>query len=106
MSVSSLARRDYLPPVLAAACWGFGTVISKRAVAEIPQTVQSFTPESSRGQAVRSIRLQCYACGTMSPCGSAVGLASPLAAARDPCKVFVAVVCSAGSSTKDYGPAR
>jgi drug/metabolite transporter (DMT)-like permease len=36
MSVSSLARRDYLPLILAAACWGFGTVISKRAVAEIP----------------------------------------------------------------------
>ena len=34
MSVSSLARRDYLPLILAAACWGFGTVISKRAVAE------------------------------------------------------------------------
>ena len=36
MSVSSLARRDYLPLILAAACWGFGTVVSKRAVAEIP----------------------------------------------------------------------
>jgi probable blue pigment (indigoidine) exporter len=36
VSVSSLARRDYLPLILAAACWGFGTVISKRAVAEIP----------------------------------------------------------------------
>jgi probable blue pigment (indigoidine) exporter len=36
VSVSTLARRDYLPLILAAACWGFGTVISKRAVAEIP----------------------------------------------------------------------
>lgn len=36
MSVSSLSRRDYLPLILAAVCWGFGTVISKRAVAEIP----------------------------------------------------------------------
>jgi probable blue pigment (indigoidine) exporter len=36
VSVSSLARRDYLPLILAAACWGFGTVVSKRAVAEIP----------------------------------------------------------------------
>jgi probable blue pigment (indigoidine) exporter len=36
VSVSSVARRDYLPLILAAACWGFGTVISKRAVAEIP----------------------------------------------------------------------
>ena len=36
MSVSSHARRDYLPLILAAVCWGFGTVISKRAVAEIP----------------------------------------------------------------------
>jgi probable blue pigment (indigoidine) exporter len=36
MSVSSLARRDYLPLILAAACWGLGTVVSKRAVAEIP----------------------------------------------------------------------
>ena len=36
MSASPLARRDYLPLILAAACWGFGTVISKRAVAEIP----------------------------------------------------------------------
>jgi drug/metabolite transporter (DMT)-like permease len=36
MSVSSLARRDYLPLILAAACWGFGTVVSKRAVAEVP----------------------------------------------------------------------
>jgi probable blue pigment (indigoidine) exporter len=36
MSVSSLPRRDYLSLILAAACWGFGTVISKRAVAEIP----------------------------------------------------------------------
>lgn len=36
MFVSTLARRDYLPLILAAACWGFGTVISKRAVAEIP----------------------------------------------------------------------
>jgi probable blue pigment (indigoidine) exporter len=36
MSVSFLARRDYFPLILAAACWGFGTVISKRAVAEIP----------------------------------------------------------------------
>ena len=31
-----LARRDYVPLILAAACWGLGTVISKRAVAEIP----------------------------------------------------------------------
>ena len=36
MSVSSVARRDYLPLIVAAACWGVGTVISKRAVAEIP----------------------------------------------------------------------
>ncbi len=36
MSVSALARRDYLPLILAAVCWGFGTVVSKRAVAEIP----------------------------------------------------------------------
>jgi probable blue pigment (indigoidine) exporter len=36
VSVSSLARRDYLPLIFAAACWGFGTVVSKRAVAEIP----------------------------------------------------------------------
>ncbi len=35
MSVSSLARHDYLPLILAAPCWGFGTVISKRAVTEI-----------------------------------------------------------------------
>jgi probable blue pigment (indigoidine) exporter len=34
--VSTLARRDYLPLILAAACWGFGAVVSKRAVAEIP----------------------------------------------------------------------
>ena len=34
--MSSIARRDYLPLILAAACWGFGTVISKRADAEIP----------------------------------------------------------------------
>jgi probable blue pigment (indigoidine) exporter len=40
VSVSSLARRDYLPLILAASCWGFGTVISKRAVAEI----QPLTP--------------------------------------------------------------
>ncbi len=32
----SASRRDYLPLILAAACWGLGTVISKRAVAEIP----------------------------------------------------------------------
>ncbi len=32
----SASRREYLPLILAAACWGFGTVISKRAVAEIP----------------------------------------------------------------------
>ena len=32
----SAARRDYLPLILAAACWGLGTVVSKRAVAEIP----------------------------------------------------------------------
>ncbi len=36
MSIPSLARRDYLPLILAAACWGIGTVVSKRAVAEIP----------------------------------------------------------------------
>ena len=36
MSASSPSRHDYLPLILAAACWGFGTVISKRAVAEIP----------------------------------------------------------------------
>jgi len=29
-------RPAYLPLVLAAACWGFGTVVSKRAVVEIP----------------------------------------------------------------------
>ena len=32
----SASRRDYLPLILAAACWGLGTVVSKRAVAEIP----------------------------------------------------------------------
>lgn len=32
----SASRRDYLPLILAAACWGLGTVTSKRAVAEIP----------------------------------------------------------------------
>jgi probable blue pigment (indigoidine) exporter len=36
VSSSVLGRRDFLPLILAAACWGFGTVISKRAVAEIP----------------------------------------------------------------------
>jgi drug/metabolite transporter (DMT)-like permease len=36
MSDTSLAGRIYLPLILAAACWGFGTVVSKRAVAEIP----------------------------------------------------------------------
>jgi probable blue pigment (indigoidine) exporter len=36
MSSSSFARGDLLRLTLAAACWGLGTVISKRAVAEIP----------------------------------------------------------------------
>jgi probable blue pigment (indigoidine) exporter len=36
MSSSSFARGDILRLTLAAACWGLGTVISKRAVAEIP----------------------------------------------------------------------
>jgi probable blue pigment (indigoidine) exporter len=36
MSSSSFARRDILRLTLAAACWGLGTVVSKRAVAEIP----------------------------------------------------------------------
>jgi hypothetical protein len=31
-----------------------------------PQTVHSFTRESSMGWLARSIRLRCYACGTMS----------------------------------------
>jgi probable blue pigment (indigoidine) exporter len=32
----SASRRDYLPLILASACWGLGTVVSKRAVGEIP----------------------------------------------------------------------
>ncbi len=36
MSPSRLARRHILVLVLAAACWGIGTVLSKQAVAEIP----------------------------------------------------------------------
>lgn len=36
MSTAVRSRRAYLPLVLAAACWGLGTVVSKRAVAEIP----------------------------------------------------------------------
>ena len=36
MSSAVHPRRAYLPLILAAACWGLGTVISKRAVAEIP----------------------------------------------------------------------
>jgi drug/metabolite transporter (DMT)-like permease len=36
MSTSSFARADILRLTLAAACWGIGTVVSKRAVAEIP----------------------------------------------------------------------
>jgi drug/metabolite transporter (DMT)-like permease len=35
-SVSGPGRRAFIPLILAAACWGFGTIISKRAVAEIP----------------------------------------------------------------------
>lgn len=33
---SSIARRDLVLLTLAAACWGLGTVVSKRAVAEFP----------------------------------------------------------------------
>lgn len=36
MSASPIPRRTLLDLTLAAACWGIGTVISKRAVAEIP----------------------------------------------------------------------
>lgn len=36
MSSAVHPRRTYLPLILAAACWGLGTVVSKRAVAEIP----------------------------------------------------------------------
>jgi probable blue pigment (indigoidine) exporter len=36
MSRSTIARRDLLALVLAAGCWGVGTVISKAALAEIP----------------------------------------------------------------------
>ena len=36
MSSSPLARRHVLSLVLAAACWGIGTAVSKQAVAEIP----------------------------------------------------------------------
>ena len=36
MSGSSFARRDALALILAAACWGVGTVISKRALEEVP----------------------------------------------------------------------
>jgi drug/metabolite transporter (DMT)-like permease len=36
MSSSSPSRRTVLALILAAACWGFGTVISKRAIDEIP----------------------------------------------------------------------
>jgi drug/metabolite transporter (DMT)-like permease len=36
MSSSSFARGDILRLTIAAACWGLGTVVSKRAVAEIP----------------------------------------------------------------------
>jgi probable blue pigment (indigoidine) exporter len=30
------SRRTVLALILAAACWGLGTVVSKRAIAEIP----------------------------------------------------------------------
>jgi probable blue pigment (indigoidine) exporter len=36
MSASSFSRRTLLALTLAAACWGIGTVVSKRAVAELP----------------------------------------------------------------------
>lgn len=36
MSASPFARRHALALILAAACWGVGTVVSKQAVAEIP----------------------------------------------------------------------
>ena len=36
MPSSPLARRHVLSLVLAAACWGIGTAVSKQAVAEIP----------------------------------------------------------------------
>jgi probable blue pigment (indigoidine) exporter len=36
MSVSISSRRTVLALTLAAACWGLGTVVSKRAIAEIP----------------------------------------------------------------------
>ena len=36
MSSSPLARRDALALILAAACWGVGTAVSKQAVAEVP----------------------------------------------------------------------
>ena len=36
MSNSPVARRDFLALILAAGCWGIGTVISKAALAEIP----------------------------------------------------------------------
>jgi probable blue pigment (indigoidine) exporter len=36
MSVPSFSRRTLLVLTLAAACWGIGTVVSKRAVAELP----------------------------------------------------------------------
>lgn len=36
MFVSPSPRRTFLALTLAAACWGFGTVISKRAIDEIP----------------------------------------------------------------------
>lgn len=39
MSISSFARADILRLTLAAACWGVGTVVSKRAVAEIPPLI-------------------------------------------------------------------
>jgi probable blue pigment (indigoidine) exporter len=39
MSSSSFAQRDVLRLTLAAACWGVGTVVSKRAVEEIPSLV-------------------------------------------------------------------
>ena len=36
MFASSTPRRNALALTLAAACWGFGTVVSKRAIDEIP----------------------------------------------------------------------
>ena len=36
MSASSVSRRTVFALTLAAACWGIGTVVSKRAIDEIP----------------------------------------------------------------------